>query len=258
MAVDYHAFLDTNVFERLDETSAVMKSLYEPFSEQLLSFQSEFSKWVLPYAEMAFEASTRMSEILGDYSSALSILEPSNDVPRQEDPHSSQLADTASVSLDATDTSSINQVNKAYLERLKQRSSAFVNSLVRTEFEDGMDNDLTEEVLNYVKGNQMATYLWLNTIYSSNQTDDVILSGLLRIIASVVDVEDSDLLLPMVKAALSDRSSNAQEAAVMVIEKWRTKNCLDALKTANIQSSWVRSYAKSVEKELISELNNVN
>ena len=199
-----------------------------------------------------------MSEFLGKYSSALSVIESKKDTPRLEDPHSSQQPDEAPVSLGATDSSSINQVNKAYLDGLKKKSTSFISSLVRTEFEDGMDNELTEEVLNYVKGNQMATFLWLNTIYSNNQSNDVILSGLLRIIANVVDVEDSDLLLPMVKAALSDRSSNAQEAAVMVIEKWRTKNCLAALKTANIQSSWVRSYAKSVEKELVREMNDVN
>lgn len=260
MSSGYYSYLGGSIFERLNETTAVLRGLYEPYATQLLSLQSEFSKLVRPYALAAVEAevSERMTDILSKYSSALSVLESSKSIPRVEDPHSSQQSDVVPVSMDATDTSSINQVNKAYLERLKQRSSSFVKSLVRTDFEDGMDNDLTEEVLNYVRGNQMATYLWLNTIYSSNQHNDVVLSGLLRIIANVVDVEDSDLLLPMVKAALSDRSSNAQEAAIMVIEKWRTKNCLDALETANIQSSWVRSYAESVKKELISELKNVN
>ena len=47
-----------------------------------------------------------------------------------------------------------------------------------------------------------------------------------------VEKEDTDMLLTMVKAGLSDSHSKTQEAALMVIEQWRTRNCLIAIETA--------------------------
>ena len=40
----------------------------------------------------------------------------------------------------------------------------------------------------------------------------------------------------------------------MVIEQWRTKNCLDALQITNFSSVWLKEYAKQIEAELIEEL----
>lgn len=159
---------------------------------------------------------------------------------------------------DSTNTIDINSVNRAYRNQLSEESEAFVESLIRMDFEDGMENYLTEEVMGYIQDNALATYSWLNHLYSSNQKNEEVISGLLRIIAMDVEEEDYDDLLPIVKAGLCDYGARAQEAAVMVIEKWRTKNCLDALQTASIQSPWIRSYAKKVELELIKELSNVD
>ena len=86
------------------------------------------------------------------------------------------------------------------------------------------------------------------------QKDSDVIAAILRIIGMTVDNEDYDKLLPLVKAGLSDNSSKAQEAAIMVIEKWRSKNCLDAIQTAQFQSKWIREYAKQIELELITEL----
>ena len=70
-----------------------------------------------------------------------------------------------------------------------------------------------------------------------------------------VDVSYSDTLLPMVIAGLNAPSSKTQEAALMVIEEWRTKQCLDALKTyLNRSSRLIERYAKVVETELEEEL----
>lgn len=159
---------------------------------------------------------------------------------------------------DSTNTIDINSVNRAYRNQLSEESDAFVEALIRMDFEDGMENYLTEEVKGYIQDNAFATYSWLNHIYSSNQKNEDVISGLLRVIAMDVEEEDYDDLLPIVKAGLCDYGARAQEAAVMVIEKWRTKNCLDALQTASFQSPWIRSYAKKVELELIKELSNVD
>ncbi len=158
---------------------------------------------------------------------------------------------------DSTNTIDINSVNRAYRNQLSEETDTFVEELIRMDFEDGMENYLTEEVKGYIHDNALATYSWLNHIYSSNQKNEDVIAGLLRIIAMDVEEEDYDDLLPIVKAGLGDIGAKAQEAAVMVIERWRTKNCLDALQTAHIQSPWIRSYANKVETELIKELEHV-
>lgn len=166
-------------------------------------------------------------------------------------------AESKAVSPDSTKTEDINAINRAFRNKLSEETDMFVRELIRTDFEDGMDNYLAEEVREYIHDNALATYSWINHIYSDNQKNEDVIAGLLRIIAIDVEEEDYDDLLPIVKAGLCDYGAKVQEAAVMVIERWRTKNCLDALQTANIQSPWIRSYAKKVEIELIKELEHV-
>lgn len=161
------------------------------------------------------------------------------------------------VSPDSTKTEDINAINKAFRNKLSEETDMFVSELIRTDFEDGMDNYLAEEVRGFIHDNALATYSWINHIYSDNQKNEDVIAGLLRIIAIDVEEEDYDDLLPIVKAGLFDYGAKVQEAAVMVIERWRTNNCLDALQTANIKSPWIRSYAKKVEIELIKELEHV-
>lgn len=92
-------------------------------------------------------------------------------------------------------------------------------------------------------------------LHSNNQKDIDVLAGLLRIIGMTVEKEDTDMLLTMVKAGLSDSHSKTQEAALMVIEQWRTRNCLIAIETApSFNSSWLCDYAKQIESELNEEL----
>lgn len=97
-------------------------------------------------------------------------------------------------------------------------------------------------------------YSWLSTIYSSYQKDAVVLAGLLRIIELTIRNEDVDILLPIVKAGLADKSSMVQEAAIMVIEQWRTKNCLEALETSTFHSKMIEVYANQIIEELKEEL----
>ncbi len=191
---------------------------------------------------------------IDDFSSILSSIQLSIPTLKEKYLDTQTEQPTDIVSPDSTNTVDINAVNRAYKTRLAEETDVFVQTLLRTDFEDGMENDLTEEVKGYIQDNALATYSWLAHIYSNNQKNENVIAGLLRIIAMDVEEEDYDDLLPIVKAGLSDYGSSAQEAAVMVIEKWRTKNCLDALQTAPIQTPWIRSYAKRVEKELIKEL----
>ena len=40
----------------------------------------------------------------------------------------------------------------------------------------------------------------------------------------------------------------------MVIEEWRTKECLDALKTTQFGTGWIKTYAEKVMSELEEEV----
>ena len=155
---------------------------------------------------------------------------------------------------ESTDTASINAVNEKFRVELRSRTDSFLNALIKTDFENGYSNEVTEEVQSYYAINKAVTINWLNEIYSENQKQPIIITGLLRIIAMTVSTGDSNTLLPIVKCGLSDGSSEAQEASIAVIESWRTKECLDALQTTHFRSAWMDSYAKKIEKELEIEL----
>ena len=154
----------------------------------------------------------------------------------------------------STASSDQNQNNEAYLHALKSNSQSFINNLKHTVFEDCEENEVILQIKQYIEENAFATYLWLHYIYSNHQNDSHIIAGLLRIIGTLDLKNDEDLLLPMAIAALNHNSSEAQEAAVMVMENWRTQNCLDALKNTQFASEWMKAYATSVIEELEEEL----
>jgi len=62
------------------------------------------------------------------------------------------------------------------------------------------------------------------------------------------------MLLAIVIAGLRSGISSEQEAALMVIEEWRTKECYEVLKSVSFQSDWIADYAQIVKSELEEEL----
>lgn len=157
-------------------------------------------------------------------------------------------------SFESTDSNDIEMQNRKVFAQLQKYTLTFVRILKRTDFEDGMTNYVSDVVEDFIKSNSFVTYSWLSTIYSNYQKDAVVLAGLLRIIELTIRNEDVDMLLPIVKAGLADKSSMVQEAAIMVIEQWRTKNCLDALETATFHSKMIELYANQIIEELKGEL----
>lgn len=159
------------------------------------------------------------------------------------------------VSAVSTSSDNINILNREFFAQLDAKSSYFISKLKRTDFENGMENEIIEEVEGYMHKNLYVTISWLHKLYSSHQKDTDVLAGLLRIIGMTMAEEDMDCLLTMVKAGLADDQSKTQEAAILVIEQWRTKNCLDALETTTrFSTPWIRQYADKVRMELEEEL----
>lgn len=148
----------------------------------------------------------------------------------------------------------INKANKEDLDYFRSRSKEITNALKYADFEDGMDNDVTEMIKSFIKRNKSATYNWLNDLYGRNHQDHAFVEGLLRTLAMVTEKGDETMLLPIVIAGLRSGISSEQEAAIMVMEEWRTKECLEALRESHFTSQWIEIYAGKVREELEGEL----
>lgn len=153
-----------------------------------------------------------------------------------------------------TRVSDINNANEQFRQYLDVQTKEFVRTLIWTDFEDGMENDVTRQVNEYMGRNRYVTYCWLNKIFNDNRSKPNITSGVLRTLAMVVNKNDADIMLSLVTSGIASQHSEDQEAAIMVVEKWRTKECLDAMLNTTFGSDWVREYAIQVMKELKEEL----
>ena len=155
----------------------------------------------------------------------------------------------------STGSVDINKENQEYLDFLRTRTDEIANAIMRTEFEDGMDNDITLLIKSYARSNKSATYNWLDELYSKNVNRPSVLQGILRTLAMITEKGDENILLPMVLASLRSDNSAEQEAAIMVIEEWRTRECLAAISNVpRFSSEIIADYAKMVTEELKHEL----
>lgn len=157
-----------------------------------------------------------------------------------------------------TDSTDINRRNKEYKNSLDAITPEFLVMLRREDFEDGIENDSIKTVRGFLKQNEAVTYLWMHSLFTRNEYDQRVVSGLLRIISMTVKDEDQDSLMPIILAALRSENSYEQEAAVMVIEEWRTPSCRDALGVSleknQFHTEMMRNYAEMVYSELLEEI----
>ncbi len=180
----------------------------------------------------------------------------SNDLSIEDDPLSEEDYTEIIESAASYNTSSvdINKINQADLDFFRTRSDEVADAMAKTDFEDGVDNDITDLVRSYIKKNKSATYNWLNELFGKYATNSSVVEGLLRTLAMVTEKGDESILSPIVIAGMRSEIPSEQEAAIMVIEEWRTKECLDALKKVAFKPGWIQSYGNKVIKELEKEL----
>lgn len=158
-------------------------------------------------------------------------------------------------STESTGVDDINKANQEYLDYLRSRTEEIAISISHTVFDDGMDNDVTLLIKSFAKKNKSVTYNWLNELYSKNLNNPIVIHGILRSIAMITELGDENVLLPIVVASLRSDNSLEQEAAIMVVEEWRTKECLDAIcSVPTFSSKIITDYANMVKEELKEEL----
>lgn len=159
-----------------------------------------------------------------------------------------------SICSESTSSANINKINQEFFDALKANSQTFAVMLQRSDFDDCVESEPIVYVRKYLASNRYVTYNWLAWLYAQYQDNGAIIAGILRIIGMIDIKEEVDCLLPIVIAGLNHPSSEAQEAAIMVAEVWRTKSCLKALESCTFSSDWIREYASAVVSELKSEL----
>lgn len=155
---------------------------------------------------------------------------------------------------ESTSDTTINKSNEEFLKYLKDQEEDFVISLIRTDFEDGYNNEVLDFIDKCIKENRYVTFVWLYQVYSRHKSDYRVLAGLLRIVESKSTVDDIDTFYPMVELALKNPNPMCQEAAIMTIETWRNKQCLQLLESIKLSSPIMQQYANIVITELRREV----
>ena len=247
------------MIETLIESGGMQSGLndvQEARSKPDIPWYSEFARIEYDYNDETIYSSaiTESAEMLGCSSFMLPVVD--KDVVEYENVLSAGVATegvNTSISF-GTRSVDVNKLNQDDLEFFRMHSDEVVRAITTTDFEDGMDNDVTELVRSFKRRNKLATYNWLNELYGKNLREPLFVEGLLRVLAVVTKKGEETGLMPIVVAGLRSGNSAEQEAAIMVIEEWRTKECLDALVTSSLTSGWVRKYAEKVEKELAKEV----
>ena len=252
---------DSSFYQEIAETQALTSKMSMPW----LSIAESASKSIqtlnndaLTEAIKAFSSLADLYRIPGYLDSSGLLRLDFEDGPVSEDisPASATTHEEAEpvVSYN-TSAEDVNKANQEYLDYLRTRTDEVASSILHTDFEDGMDNDVTLLVKSFARKNKSATYNWLDELYSKNLNNSIVVEGILRTLAMITEKGDENILLPIVVAGLRSEVSVEQEAALMVIEEWRTKECLEAIRSVHrYASDMIEDYAMMVLGELEKEL----
>ena len=104
------------------------------------------------------------------------------------------------------------------------------------------------------KQNKYVAICWLQEFWAEHQADAAVAEGVTRLIGSIEDKAYWKPLMSIVRSGLTDQNKPVQEAAIMVIESWRTLACYQALKQTQFAAGWIKDYATEVMLELEEEL----
>lgn len=160
------------------------------------------------------------------------------------------------VSYPGTNTSNANVLNERFLARLEEEKEEVIFTMLHSSIEDGYDNEVVEYMRPYMDENKYMTLFWLYGLYAQNMSNPTIFASILYLLCCL-DIKQIDMamMISLVCNGMNSKFSIVQESALKVVEQWRSKECLEALKQATFASKWISSYAERVKKELENELN---
>lgn len=252
----------TEMMQQLSRFLNITQQFEPPWSSEMENYVKIMQKMNLATYDRNMETYSTLADLyrIPDYFDETKFLRPDTEDGAEDVPELFILASTQDVNKRgktaySTESVDVNKANQEYLDYLRTRTDEIANTIMRTEFEDGMDNDITLLIKSFARSNKSATYNWLDELYSKNVNRPSVVQGILRILAMITEQGDENIFLPMVLASLRSDNSAEQEAAIMVIEEWRTKDCLDAISTVTrFSSEIIADYAKMVTDELKEEL----
>lgn len=252
----------TELMQQLASLQDMTQQFEQPWKPVMESYGKIMQKMDLAVYGRIMETYSSLADLyrVPDYFDGTRFLRPDTEDGAEEDSAQDVFASTHEAkrrekTAYTTGSVDINKANQEYLDYLRTRTDEIANAIMHTEFEDGMDNDITLLIKSFARTNKSATYNWLDELYSKNVNIPVVVQGILRTLAMITEKGDENILLPMVVASLRSENSAEQEASIMVIEEWRTKECLDAISTVpRFSSDLIADYAKMVIEELKEEL----
>ena len=155
------------------------------------------------------------------------------------------------VSSSEESTSDANLINERFLSKLDADKEGIIYLMLHTSIEDGYDNEVVEYMRPYFNESKYMTLFWLYGLYAQYMSNQWVFAAILNLL-SCLDVKQRDMssMVSLVSNGLNSKYSIVQEAAIKVVEKWRSKECLEAMRQSTFSSSWMMSYAKRVIQEL--------
>ena len=151
---------------------------------------------------------------------------------------------------------------KIYSESVYEefKNTGIREMLAREAWEDGMANASINCTELYINKDGYAVIKLLTEIARDAVANNNwhLLAGVLRTVAwvTIESTKSTDIayFLGYMSEALLNGDSEAQEAAIMLAEEWRTQECYELLSVTTFNSEWISEYAKKVTDELRIEL----
>lgn len=159
-----------------------------------------------------------------------------------------------SLLIDSTDSKDITVAFEHYLTKFQESEANFIYTLTHSYFEDGMDNDAISALKSYFDLSPYPAISWFATLFNSHLQEPNITYRLLRCICDRTYSKYSKNLISFVRGSLNDKNIEVQEAAIMVLERWRTKECLDVIESTKYVNPLLEDYANTLKEELREEL----
>lgn len=176
----------------------------------------------------------------------------------------------ASATTDTKSMDAVMQNNIAVLDKEKER---FIRLLIRSDFEDGFSNEAIDFAKQQVtRYGQFPVAIWFSNIYedcTANKTYVENRGAVARLLFTVAYLHGDGLLssdgrfplaegvfYAMTRASLFSKDEAEQEAALSVIEEWRSKPFLAILNEGidGISNTMLSKYAHGIREEISEEL----
>lgn len=159
-----------------------------------------------------------------------------------------------SLQKDSTETEKMNRIFEHYLHMFQKNEQNFLFCLTHSSFEDGMYNEAADIIKTYFDLSPYPAISWFATVFNSHIQDPNVSYRLLRCLCNSRYRKYSKNLISFVRGALNDHSVEVQEAAFMVLENWRTQECLDVIEHTGFINPLLETYVMTLKYELKEEL----